>query len=1027
MLEGYLKDIKLNYEKGDTTEPSFYEILKSLILKYSEKFLDNKVDIRILPKKTEGGNPDLKVSKEKNEIVGYIEVKDLSIENLDKIEGTEQLIRYRETFPNLILTNLFEFRLYRDGKLIDRVEIGRPFDIFKLKTIYVNEKTKENFYKLLEKFFSFSIPATLTPESLAKILAKKTRFLKDIVFEELKNKEKFLINLYGNIKKHLISDLNEDDFCDLYAQTITYGLFTARMRSKNSFDRKEAFYVIPKNIGILRDIFKVISLEDIPEEMIWIIDDISNLLSKVNINEIFENYLKEKKGEDPVIFFYETFLSQYDPEEREKRGVYYTPDPVVSFIVKSINIILKEKFGISDGFIDKRVTVLDPAGGTLTFIEEAIKLAIEEFKNRYGTGGLKSFIKEHILENFYAFELMMAPYVIGHIRLTFLLKEYGYELSNEERIKYYLTNTLEMKEIESEFPLMQSISEESKKAIEVKKEIPILVIIGNPPYSGISANKGEWIINLLKNYYQIEGESLKERNPKLLQDDYVKFIRFAQDKIERNGEGVIGFITNHSYLDNPTFRGMRYSLLKTFDEIYILNLHGNSLKKEVCPDGSKDENVFDIRQGVAISIFIKKRDYKGEKKVYYKDLWGLRENKYKFLNENDIKKIDFVEIKPQKEYFFFVPREEKEIDLYNSFIKITDIFNIYSTGIVTARDDFVIDFDKETLKNRILVFKNLSITDDTIKQTFRLKDTRGWKLSNVRQTLIIENNWDKYFTKILYRPFDIRYIYYSEKMVDWPRPEVMQHMMRENLGLLVCRQQNKIGFYHVLITDKITESSIVSNKTKEITYHIPLYHYPSLDKKHMFEEKTEIREKMPNIKPEIFDLLRGYYNKDVSPEEILYYIYGVLYSNIYRDKYKEFLKIDFPRVPFTKDYEIFKEIVEFGKELIELHLLKSEKLNNSISKFEGEGNNLVKFVKYDENEKKVYINDEQYFTNIDRDVWEYMIGGYQVLNKWLKDRKERYLSLDEILTYTKIVTSLKHTIDIQKQIDLIYPKLEENI
>ncbi|MBC7194400.1 MAG: N-6 DNA methylase [Caldisericia bacterium] len=780
----------------------------------------------------------------------------------------------------------------------------------------------------------------------------------------------------------------------------------------------------------MRDIFKIISLEDIPENMIWIIDDITNLLSKVDVNQIFENYLKEKKGEDPVIYFYETFLSEYDPKEREKRGVYYTPDPVVSFIVRSVNIILKEKFNLLDGLGDMRVTLLDPAGGTLTFLEEAIKLAINEFKEKYGSGGLKNFIKEHILKNFYAFELMMAPYVIGHLRITYLLKEYGYELSNEERIKYYLTNTLEIQEMkEEDFPFLESISEESRNAGEVKKDIPILVIIGNPPYSAFSINKSTWILEKIKDYYQIEGEKLKEKNPKLLQDDYVKFIRFAQDKIERNGEGIIGFITNHSYLDNITFRGMRYSLLKTFDEIYILNLHGNSLKKEVCPDGSKDENVFDIRQGVAISIFIKKKNDEGEKKVYYSDLWGLREVKYKFLNENDINSTNFVELKPQREFFFFIPREEEEINLYNKFIKITDIFNIYSTGIKTHRDNFVIDFDLNILKARLNIFRDKTIPNQIIKDNFKLSEEHGWNISESRNKLYKLDNIEieKYFTKILYRPFDIRWIFYHDAVVDGTRKVIMQHMMKENLGLLVCRQQNKTGFYHALITNKITECSIVSNKTREITYNFPLYLYSSLSKNHMFEEEKEVKEKIPNIKPEIFELLRNLYNKEVSPEEILYYIYGVLYSNIYRDKYKEFLKIDFPRVPFTKDYEVFKEIGSLGKELIDLHLLKSQKLNNPISKFEGEGNNLVKYVKYDENENKVYINENQYFSNIERKIWNYMIGGYQVLNKWLKDRKERYLSLDEITTYIKIVTSLKYTIDLQKNIDLIYPKVEENL
>ncbi|HRT37825.1 MAG TPA: DNA methyltransferase, partial [Caldisericia bacterium] len=413
--------------------------------------------------------------------------------------------------------------------------------------------------------------------------------------------------------------------------------------------------------------------------------------------------------------------------------------------------------------------------------------------------------------------------------------------SNDERIKYYLTNTLEMEEIKSDFPFMSSISEESKKAGEVKNNIPILVITGNPPYSGISANKGEWITEKIEDYKYIEKEYFDERKH-WLQDDYVKFIRFAQDKIERNGEGIVGFITNHSYLDNPTFRGMRYSLLKTFDEIYILNLHGNSLKKEVCPDGSKDENVFDIRQGVAISIFVKKRDYQGEKKIYYSDLWGLREEKYKFLEKNDFKTIEFAEIKPKKDFFFFVPREEKEEDLYNKFIKITDIFKVYSIGIVTARDDFVIDFDLNKLKARINMFRDKSLSYEFIKENFKLKDTNGWKLEKIRLEFSKLDDVEKYYTKILYRPFDKRFIFYHDFLIERTRKEVMQHMMKENLGLIARRQMlsNKPCNYFFM-TNLIISDGVIRSDNKGQESLFPLYLYSS----HMFKEKDEVIEKVP--------------------------------------------------------------------------------------------------------------------------------------------------------------------------------------
>lgn len=1034
MIQNYLREIKKIYEKGDTREESFYSILSDFLSGFSKKYLNFEIDVRILPKQTEAGNPDIKIWKGKSEIIGYIEVKDLSKDNLNEIEKSEQLERYKSAFPNLILTNLFEFRLYRNGNLVDKIEIMRSYDLLSLNVTRISRTKEEELKNFLNKFFSFALPQSFTPKEIAKALADKTRMLKWVVFSQLNEGEKFLNGLYESFEKYLITNINKDDFCDLYAQTLAYGLFAARMRSKNEFDRKEAFYVIPKTFGILRDIFRIISLEDIPEQMEWIIDDIAYLLSKVNINEIFEKYQRDRIGEDPVIYFYEKFLFEYDPKERERRGVYYTPHPVVSYITRSLNIILKEKFGISDGFSDKKVTVLDPAGGTLSFLEEAIKIAVDEFKEKYGEGSLNGFMSDHILKDFYAFELMMAPYVIGHLRLLFLFKEYGYDIPQDERIKYYLTNTLEMNEIdESTIPTMSSISEESKSAGKVKREIPILVVMGNPPYSGMSANNGDWIEKLLKedfnglqSYYKIDGKPLNERNPKWLQDDYVKFIRFAQWKINQAGEGVLGFITNHSYLDNPTFRGMRQSLMNTFNEIYILDLHGNSLKKEICPDGSKDENVFDIRQGVAIALFIKKSDSK-DCKIYHSELWGLWENKNEFLMSNDIKTSEWKKLEPKSEFYLFVPRDETLLEDYYKFFKITDIFPVNGVGMTTARDNFVIDRDKKVLENRIFNFKNSKLIDDELHEYFKINKKKGWSIRKAWNSLqsIPDSDLSKYILPVLYRPFDVQWIFYHDAIVWRTVKRVMSHMMQENLGLITNREVNG-QFKHVLCSDNIINDCTVSSATKERSYLFPLYLYPSADKSEMFQENP-LTEKNPNISPEIFEKLSQCYGTKPTPEQIFYYIYAVLYSNIYRTKYAEFLKIDFPRIPFTKDYDVFTKLSTLGKKLTDFHLLKSPELDLPIARFQGTGDSAVNKVVFNESENRVYINDTQYFEGVSKEVFEYQIGGYQVSLKWLKDRKKRFLSVDETITYSKIVTVISKTIEIQKEIDRIYPRVEENL
>jgi hypothetical protein len=1019
MLEAYLKRIYEVAKTGDAREESYYSSLEELLRTFADSTNRKHIHITVLPKKTEAGNPDFRVWDGRQQIVGYIEAKEPYVENLDHVENSEQLKRYTHIFPNLILTNFFEFRLYRNGRLIDRVLLARPFIIHQLRTIPPVEN-KDNFLNLLDKFFSFSLPKAYTAETLATELAKRTGFLKEqVILEELKEREgkSPIHGFYEAFQKYLIAGLTQDTFADLYAQTITYGLFAARTRCENGFNRKLAYDYIPRTIGILRDVFRFISLEELPRQMEWIVDDISEVLAVADVNEILSKFYHEGKGRDPVYYFYETFLAEYNPEERERRGVYYTPESVVSYIVRSLNIVLKESFDKPDGFAANSVTVLDPAAGTLTFLAEASKSAVEKFIAKYGEGGKESFIKEHILENFYAFELMMAPYAIGHLKMALLLEELGYKLGEDERFKFYLTNTLEMEELEQTvLPGMSSLAEESHLAGKVKKEKLILVILGNPPYSGHSYNVGKWISREIRAYYEVDGKPLDERNPKWLQDDYVKFIRFAQWKIDQNGEGVLGFITNHSYLDNPTFRGMRQSLMNSFNEIYVLDLHGNSLKKERCPDGSKDGNVFDIRQGVAISLFIKKKDL--EKKVSYSERWGLRKDKYDWLLENDIKTTEWQEIKPKSEFYLFIPREEALLEAYSKYPKITEIFPTNSVGIVTSRDDFVIDFDRQPLVGRIKVFRDKELSDEVIIQAFKLKDKANWKVAKAREKVSKDDSWEEAITQILYRPFDIRWIFYHDKVIERPRKEVMHHMMHENLGLIINRQIRMDKIQHFLATSLPADLHILETANAS-AYLCPLYLHP--DKGDMFTDE-EARERKPNLNPKLIESLAEVYRKEPTPEEIFYYIYGILYSNVYRSKYAEFLKIDFPRVPFTRNYELFKTIGKYGSKLVDLHLMKAAELNNPIVKFQGGGDYGVRKVKYDEKGKQVYINDSQYFEGIEREVWEYQIGGYQVLDKWLKDREK--LSLDDIKHYCQIATALEKTIEIQRDIDNIYLDIE---
>ncbi len=1049
LIKQYLKSLNEVSLHGDAREESFYPQLASLIKNYAELKNIKRVDITILPKKTEAGNPDFRIWDGKNHITGYVEAKEPSITNLDYIEKSPQLERYIKTFPNVILTNFYEFRLYRNGRRLAEVTIGRPFIANKLRIASPIENIKD-FEKLFDLFFSFSLPKVQSAKSLAVELAKRTRFLRDEVIklelEENGSKgHNQIASFYKAFKKYLISTLTETQFADLYSQTITYGLFASRTRAEEEFNRELAFKYIPNTIGILRDIFQFISLGKSPKSLQILVEDISEILRTTDVKKILHEYNTAGKGKDPIIHFYETFLSEYDPAVREKRGVYYTPEPVVKYIVRAVHSILKSNFNLGDGLANSEVKLLDPAAGTLTFPAEAIRTAFEEYSNKYGEGGLRNWIRKHILKNFYAFELLMAPYSIGHLKISFVLEELGYKLGDDERFKLFLTNALEMEEIEKiGLPGLISLSEESHFAGEVKKLQPILVILGNPPYSANSANFNPWTEKLLKedivegvgipSYYKVEGKPLGEKNPKLLQDDYVKFIRFAQWKIEKVGYGIVGMITNHGYLDNPTFRGMRQSLTKTFDEIYVLDLHGNSLKREKTPDGGKDENVFEIRQGVAISIFVKNKKHK-RKAVYHKDIFGLREGKYSWLEKAKFRKNNYIKLKPTSPWYFFIPRDINKISYYLKWKSITEIFKVSNTGVTTSRDKLVIDFDSSSLKNKILMLKNKALEDELLLETFKLRNTKRWNIGEAREKLRAEKeNIEEKIRNILYRPFDVRKIYYSDILIERSRKDLMTHMFNDNLSICFMRQfSGTVPYSHFLIS-----SYMVDNRTffssKGTIQQAPLYLYSIQKggKSHhsssilmLFEPEVPYG-RVPNIAFEIFEKLEQTYGKKTSPEEILYYLYGIFYSEIYRNTYLQFLEKDFPRVPFTSDYELFKSLGKLGKKLSDLHLLKSSYLKKPTVKYQGSSeNDRIEKIIYKENKQRIYINKEKYFEGVKPEVWNYHVGGYQVLNKYLKDRKNRLM--DNTPYYCRIATAINETIKIQKQIDEIYPQVEKKL
>ncbi len=1077
----YLQQVNQNLDLG--SERSHYYALKSLI--------DNAligINAIIEEKGNQAGIPDFTVRKN-DSLIGYIEAKKIG-EDLNKIQESEQLKRYFDSSigQNLILTNFLEFRLFRDGKLHLFSTLGK---LKNNQIVFYQDFTKTT--DLINNFVNFQEKTINNYLDLAQQMAIYTKSVKYAIEESLKieNETGELTKLKATFTDLLLPDLDDQNFADMYAQTIAYGLFTARFfHEKNSplqktvespltplqkggiadsplskgggggsiFNRQNISRFLNNKIPFLQGLFNTVIKTDIINQIDWVIDNLIELFAKVDMDNILTNFGQETKREDPVVHFYETFLGAYSQDLRKGRGVYYTPESVVSFIVKAVNDILDQDFNLQDGLGNRDVIILDPATGTGTFLYQVIKQICDNYSqyssHKWEHNWQKYFKDRKVLERLFGFELLITPYTIAHLKLQLLLENLGYKFTDNERLNIFLTNTLDQGIKKSETLLAEYITQEANRATEIKKKTLIHVVMGNPPYSGNSANKNSWINESLKDYYIVDDLPLNEKNSKWLKNDYVKFIRFGQAQIDQTGLGILAFITPHNYIDNPTFPGMRQNLMKSFSRIFILNLHGNINKKEVTPDDSKDENVFDIKEGVSILIAIKdisqenlkflrlfNSDYKiPEKGIYYYDLWGSRDSKYKLLKELTMKTIEWEKVNPVSPFYLFTPQDDLLREEYNNYYKITDIMPVNVLGFQTHRDDFAIDFDKDKLYQRIKEMRNNKISDQEYLEKYNLKESQTWQIKKVRKLIKNNKEWEKPIITCLYRPFDIRYCYFSNLIIDRPRRELINHVEgKDNLCLLASRQQATLGYRHCFVADLIPESCVISTTSKEGNQVFPLYLYPNKEN----GQDNLMTEREANFSDEFLTVITEKLGYLPTPENIFYYIYAILHCPEYRYRYESLLKIDFPRIPLTSNNELFTQLITKGEELVNLHLLKklpdititknetlatvnlplfNEKSKGTIH-YQGDGKNEIKTISYNPNLKRILINQDCYFIGISEEVWQFKIGGYQILDKWLKDRKKANLNLssEDITHYQKIIVILIETIKIMTEIDQIIP------
>lgn len=1067
-LTEYLRKLERALRRGNATEHTHRPALKELL-----EALDDRIVATNEPKRSACGAPDYEISRRRDGLkLGHVEAKDVGVD-LHESERSEQLKRYLPSLPNLLLTDYLEFRWFVDGK---RRESFRLAIVGSGGTLVpASAEELERARHLLIHFLAQQPVDITSAEELARRLANITHNVRDIIIgafqtgaasQQLRDwRDAFAHTLLPELAPHAdekIEAVAVREFADMFAQTLAYGLFSARASQRDvKFTREKAQKLIPRTNPFLRTFFEQITgtaLDD--EPFAGFVEDLIQTLAYADIARVMEDFGKRNRRRDPVVHFYETFLQAYDPKLRELRGVYYTPEPVVNYIVQSIDHLLKDKFGIKAGLADHskvtvtrkegereitdemhRVLILDPATGTATFLYAVLDFIRSQFKTKKNAGQWGSYVHEHLLPRLFGFELLMAPYAVAHFKIGLALaamdeeplfrQQWSYEPQGNERVNIFLTNTLEdLEHTASQLGPLRALSDEANSAFEVKRRRPVLVVLGNPPYSNFGQqNKNPWILNLLEDYKR----GLNERKLNL-NDDFIKFVRWAQWRIEQTGSGIIGYITNNVYLDGLTHRRMRECLLETFDEIYIVNLHGSAKKQETTPDGGKDDNVFDITVGVAIALFVKlpgAKKAKGLATVRHADLWGERQSKYDWLDAHHVEDTRWKRLSPESPDFYFVPKDFSARKEYNRGWSLPDMFPVANNGLKTDRDDLFFDFDRRALEKRMHVFFGEELHYQ-FRKDYDVNDSSSYDIETRRRNLTFKA---QAIHQCLYRPFDLRWLYYDVGLTSRPAERVMKHFLAgSNLGFVTTRQTKECFG----VVAAATLSGHKSCAAYDINTVFPIYLYPTgnLPEEDLFAHDNGRR---PNLSAGFIrdfcetlqvkfvpDGLGRPGKREVGPELIFHYAYAVFHSPAYRERYAEFLRADFPRLPLTSNYELFCSLAESGLRLVNLHARNEGEGQGAA--FPVAGDNEVNAVRYQpptgKEKGRVWINDRQYFEDVPQAVWDFPIGGYLPAQRWLKDRwvrkkskPKRKLSFEDITAYARIIYALGETRKLMTKID----------
>ena len=1056
-IETYLNNINSDFHTGESTEHSFRGYLQNLLCSLLNEVAKRDADKVLVinePKRKDYGAPDFEFRK--NDVaIAFLETKtidDPDLRGTNIKQHKSQFDKYKKAINTIAFTDYLRFVLFEDGEETLYAEIAK-IDNGKI-IITDDEKQLSNFIKIIEKLGNAKPQPIRSAKVLAETMSAKAKVIVQVLMKAMNNnttsEDKELHNKLSALQKFLVHDMTEEQFADFYAQTIVYGLFVARIYDKtpNDFSLQEAAELIPSINPFLKKIFKHLALADLHSGVKWIVDDLVNIFRVTDTERVMHNY-----GKDPLVHFYEDFLEAYNPKIREDFGVWYTPLEVVQFIVNAVDSILRNDLGIKDGLADnsevtlgdkqiQRVQILDPATGTGTFLAVTAEKIHENYKGQEGLWG-EDVIK-HIIPRLNGFEYLMAPYTMAHLKVSTSLRLEEQKEQMPERLNIFLTNSLEEYYPEKKLDFAKFITDESNAASSIKRDMPVMVVMGNPPYNEKSANTGEWIMDLMDAYKQEPGlerttvkwnnknkkaiykNTLKETNPKGLNNDYCKFIRLGQNFVERTQEGVLAYICGNTFLDTRLFRGMRYELLRSFDDIYIINLHGSTKRKESTED-QKDECIFNILVGVSINIFVKHKDGNNKElaKVHYKDIYGTRREKLEYLSTHTLEAVDFKDLNLSAPLYTFRIRDQYIKERYNEGFAIKELMKQTVQGFTTDKDMIAIQYQKEDIEQ----IKNDMLSDDSdesLRVQYQFRDTRDWKLAQAR--MVMKNNpnhWQQYITPIQYRPFDTRWTLFNKVLVTYPRP-LLQNSVFNHHNIVLClgMQGNVVGddtwslaFISTLPADKnmIPRGGV---------YLFPLFVYDELGFVHINYSPniiSKIEEKTCLHLQDAEDTERK--EEGFLAIDLLDYIYAILHSTTYRETYHECLQDDFPTIPYPSSAEYFLQMAELGKEIRQLHLLENirkEDLITSYSIVAPKDNNVVTKKEWNdvnETEGRIYINDYQYFDHVPTAVWNMVVSGYQPLDKWLKDRKGKRLTNEEIIHYQKIIVALQRQIDVVEKID----------